>query len=66
MSRDDDYDDDDNNGDYDGYLSTLGEDGGREAGCAAQIAQPRRAKAKKVRRVERDGREWSSAMNCSR
>jgi len=66
LSRDDDYDDDDDNDDYDGYLGTLGEDGGREAGCAAHVAQPRRAEAKKVRRVERDGREWSGVINCSR
>jgi hypothetical protein len=66
LSRDDDYDDDDDNDDYDGYLGTLGEDGGREAGCAAHVAQPRRAEAGKVRRVERDGREWSGVMNCSR
>ena len=66
LSRDDDDDDDDDNADYDGYLGTFGEDGGREAECAAHVAQPRRAEAEKVRRVERDGREWSGVMNCSR
>ena len=36
LSRDGDYDNDDDNADYDGYLGTNGKDGGREAGCGVR------------------------------